>query len=304
MRYLILLISTLYFFSCTKKVEIQEKKPNVLVILIDNQRYFELSRNYNQIVQTPRIDKRSTQAVNFTEFYAPPFYSPSRTVLLMGRCALRAGIHNTIGGVLSLHKNETILADIFKKEGYNTSLFGKWYLGSSYPYKPKNRGFDEVFVHGGVGISQLGDFYGNDHIDATYIHNSKFAHLKGFSTDILFDQAINYMDKKKAGKDPFFSFISTPTVYFPANRCPEITKRLLDGRVEDSKYLPLYSMTENVDDNLGKILDYLESTGIKENTIVVLAFDQGVHDRGAQEHPSGSFKIEVCLLMKSIMCIA
>ena len=68
MRYLILLISTLYFFSCTKKVEIQEKKPNVLVILIDNQRYFELSRNYNQIVQIPRIDKRSTQAVNFTEF--------------------------------------------------------------------------------------------------------------------------------------------------------------------------------------------------------------------------------------------
>lgn len=68
MRYLILLISTLYFFSCTKKVEIQEKKSNVLVILIDNQRYFELSRNYNQIVQIPRIDKRSTQAVNFTEF--------------------------------------------------------------------------------------------------------------------------------------------------------------------------------------------------------------------------------------------
>tara|TARA_B110000977_G_C10934669_1_gene438496 strand:+ start:651 stop:914 length:264 start_codon:yes stop_codon:yes gene_type:complete len=69
----------------------------------------------------------------------------------------------------------------FKKEGYNTSLFfGKCHLGSSYSYEPKNRGFDEVFVRGGFVMSQLGYFYGNDHIDATYIHNNKFLHLKGF----------------------------------------------------------------------------------------------------------------------------
>ncbi len=294
LRCFIILAVAGLFLSCSEKKETikkeTKKKPNVVLMLIDNQGYYELSRNGNQIVQTPRIDKLSTQAVNFTEFYAPPFCSPSRSALLTGRYALRAGIHNTVGGVSILHKDETTMADLLKESGYNTAVFGKWHLGSSYPYAPKYRGFDEVFVHGGGGVSQLGDYYGNNHIDATYSHNDEFVPSKGFSTDVLFDQAINYIEHKKENDEPFFCFVSTPAVHFPTNKHPETTKRLLDRGVEDSKYMALYSMIENVDDNVGKMLDYLKNAGLKENTIVILASDQGVNDRGAAEHRSGTFQ--------------
>ena len=290
MRILLFLFIIITFFSCNKKKKAQEPKPNVVVILIDNQGYYELSRNGHQIVQTPRIDKLSREAVNFTDFNAPPFCSPSRAALLTGRHALRAGIHNTVGGVSILHKNETTMADILKREGYKTSIFGKWHLGSSYPYAPKYRGFEEVFIHGGGGVSQLGDYYGNNHINATYEHNGKFVKSEGFSTDVLFDEAIQYMDEKRSDADPFFCYISTPAVHFPTNRHPVTTRRLLERGAEDNEYLALYSMIENVDDNVGKLLDYLKETGLKENTIVVLASDQGVNDRGAVKHRSGSFK--------------
>jgi arylsulfatase A-like enzyme len=293
LKCLIILGAVGLFFSCSEKKAVEKeskKKPNVVVMLIDNQGYYELSRNGNQIVQTPRIDKLSTQAVNFTEFYAPPFCSPSRSALLTGRYALRSGIHNTVGGVSILHKNETTMAKLLKENGYNTAIFGKWHLGSSYPYAPKFRGFDEVFVHGGGGVSQLGDYYGNNHIDATYSHNDEFVPSKGFSTDVLFDQAINYIENKKEDEEPFYCFVSTPAVHFPTNRHPVTTQRLLDRGVEDSKYMPLYSMIENVDDNVGKMLDYLKKSGLKENTIVVLASDQGVNDRGAEQHRSGTFQ--------------
>jgi arylsulfatase A-like enzyme len=100
---IILLAHLLFLFSCSNKKEIEEK-PNVIVVLIDNQGYFELSRNGNQIVQTPQIDQLSKASVNFTDFYAAPFCSPSRTALLTGRYALRSGVHNTIGGVSILNK--------------------------------------------------------------------------------------------------------------------------------------------------------------------------------------------------------
>ncbi|MEQ6120694.1 sulfatase-like hydrolase/transferase [Reichenbachiella sp. MALMAid0571] len=290
MKYLLILFTTIAFFSCNEKKKVQESKPNVVVVLIDNQGYFELSRNGHQVVQTPRIDKLASQAVNFTDFNAPPFCSPSRAALLTGRYALRAGIHNTVGGVSILHKNETTMAEILKKEGYHTSIFGKWHLGSGYPYAPKYRGFEEVFVHGGGGVSQLGDYYGNNHINATYEHNGKYEKSKGFSTDVLFDEAIKYMDVKKRNAEPFFCYISTPAVHFPTNRHPVTSERLLKRGAEDNEYLALYSMIENVDDNVGKLLDYLKEAGLKENTLVVLASDQGVNDRGAAEHRSGSFK--------------
>lgn len=289
MRSIFYSIIVLLLFSCSQQVE-QEDKPNVILVLIDNQSYFELSRNGHQIVKTPRIDRMAKEAVNFTDFHAPPFCSPSRTTLLTGRYALRAGVHNTVGGVSILHKDETTIADLLHKAGYSTAIFGKWHLGSTYPYAPKFRGFDEVFIHGGGGVSQLEDYYGNTHIDATYEHNGKYVKSKGFSTDVLFDQALKFMDEKKEQKEPFFCFISTPAVHFPTNKHPETTKRLLDRGVEDSEYLALYSMIENVDDNVGKLLDYLEKSGLDENTLVILASDQGVNDRGAVEHRSGEFQ--------------
>jgi arylsulfatase A-like enzyme len=252
--------------------------------------YYELSRNGSEIVQTLHIDKLVIQTVNFTDFYAPPFCSPSRSALLTGRYAMRAGIHNTVGGVFILHKNETTIADLLKKEGYHTGVFGKWHLGSSYPYAPKFRRFDEVFVHGEGGVSQLGDYDGNNHINSTYSHNDQYVKSEGFSTDVFFDKAIKYMNRQRGINQPFFCYLSTPAVHFPTNRHPVNTKRLLERGVAYSGLTALYSMIENVDDNLGKMMDFLKQSGLKENSIVVLASDQGVNDRGAPMHRSGEFQ--------------
>ena len=253
-------------------------KPNVVVVLIDNHGYYELSRNGHPVVQTPRIDKLSETGVNFTDFNAPPFCSPSRGALLTGRYALRYGIHDTVGGVSILHKDETTMADMLKSAGYKTGVFGKWHLGMSHPYTPDFRGFDEHFIHGGGGVSQLEDYYGNNHMDATYTHNGQYVKSRGFSTDVLFDQGIDFMHRNR--ENPFFCLITTPAVHFPTLLHPETGKRLKDRGVTDGKQLPIWSMIENVDDNVGRLLDYLEKSGLKENTLLFLMSDQGVNDRG------------------------
>ncbi|MEM9141999.1 MAG: sulfatase-like hydrolase/transferase, partial [Bacteroidota bacterium] len=254
------------------------KKPNVVVVLIDNHGYYELSRNGHPVVRTPHLDNLTQTGVNFTDFNAPPFCSPSRAALLTGRYALRSGVHNTVGGVSILHRNETTLADMLKAAGYKTAVFGKWHLGMSHPYTPDYRGFDEHFIHGGGGVSQLEDYFGNLHMDATYTHNGQYVKSKGFSTDVLFDQGIDFMNRNR--ENPFFCFISTPAVHFPTQLHPENGKRLKERGITDEKHLPIWSMIENVDDNVGRLLDYLNESGLKENTLLFVMSDQGVNDRG------------------------
>lgn len=278
-----LLVLCFYGFALTSHSG--EGNRNVVILFIDNHGYYELSRNGHQIVQTPHIDALSESGINFTNFHAPPFCSPSRAALLTGRYALRAGIHNTIGGVSILNKNETTIADLLKDEGYRTAIFGKWHLGMSYPYLPDQRGFEEYFIHGGGGVSQLEDYYGNHHADATYLHNGHYVKSRGFSTDVLFDQGIDFIKRNR--ENNFFCMISTPAVHFPTLKHPETTQRLKDRGVPDSNQLALYSMIENVDDNVGRMISFLEESGLKENTLLILASDQGVNDRGAKEHRSG-----------------
>ena len=261
--------------------------PNVIVVLIDNMGYYELSRNGHQVVQTPRLDRLSEEAAYFSDFNAPPFCSPSRSALLTGRYALRAGVHNTVGGVSILNMDEKTIADFLGEAGYRTAVFGKWHLGNTYPYAPKFRGFDEVFIHGGGGVSQLGDYYGNNHLDATWEHNGQYVKSRGFSTDVLFDQGMDFIRRNR--ENPFFCFISTPAVHFPTLKHPEVSERMLDRGVEDSQFLAIYSMIENVDDNVGRLLDYLVEIGIRDNTLLIVASDQGVNDRGAATHRAGEF---------------
>ncbi|HIL71164.1 MAG TPA: hypothetical protein EYG38_15115 [Verrucomicrobia bacterium] len=262
------------FWHGMLSVHASEKRPNVLLILTDNQSYFELSGHGHPHVKTPRIDAFSKEGVDFLNFHAAPFCSPSRASLLTGRYAMRAGIHNTIGGVSILHQNEITIADYLGKNGYQTAVFGKWHLGMSHPYLPQQRGFQEVFVHGGGGIGQLEDYYGNSHLNAVYIHNGKPEKSMGFSTDILFGKAREFI--KTNQKNPFFCFISTPATHRPWQPHPEAARRIQDrGEKYAHNDLALYSMIENIDENVGTILDQIDNLNLRENTLVIIATDQG-----------------------------
>jgi len=213
------------------------QKPNIVLILTDNQSYYELSAHGHKVVQTPRIDALAAEGVDFTRFYAAPYCSPSRGSLMSGRYSLRSGIHNTIGGFCILRKGEKTVADYLKSAGYRTGIFGKWHLGHSYDYQPKYRGFEEVFVHRGGFIGQMQDYIGNGYVNGTYEHNGKDVKTKGHSTDVLFRRGMDFIE---ANKDrPFFAFISTPAVHDFKPHAGARERMIKRGVPEDMKHLSL-----------------------------------------------------------------
>jgi arylsulfatase A-like enzyme len=125
---------------------------------------------------------------------------------MTGRYSDETGVWHTIMGRSLLAPGEVTVADCFKSSGYATGLFGKWHLGDNYPCRAQDRGFDEVVVCGGGGIWQTPDYFGNDDIDDTYLHNGKFEKYTGFSTDVFFDCAMGFMSNaQKKASDSFAS---------------------------------------------------------------------------------------------------
>jgi arylsulfatase B len=259
-------------------------KPNVVFILSDNQSYYEMSCHGHEQIKTPHIDAFAKQSVEFTHMYAEPYCSPSRTVIMTGRHAMRSGVFTTISGRSIMHRKDTTLPDIMKKNGYHTAIFGKWHLGFSYPYRPEDRGFDEVFIHGGGGVGQMEDYYGNTLFDTTFIHNGKVAPSKGYCTDTLFDQAMDYVEKKKDG--PFFCFVSTPVTHSPHHGPKELVAKMKADGMQGN--LELFAQVENLDMNIGRMIKKIDDLGLAKNTLVVYASDQGMSDRGA---PHGGNRI-------------
>ena len=255
------------------------EKPNVVFILSDNQSYYEMSCHGHAEIQTPHIDKLAGQSTEFTNFHAPPFCSPSRAVILTGRYAMRSGVFTTISGRSILHKDEKTLPQFLKPHGYQSAIFGKWHLGFSYPYRPQDRGFDEVFVHGGGGVGQMEDYYGNSLFDTTFIHNGKVSPSKGYCTDVLFDRAMDYIEAKHKEKKPFFCFVSTPVTHSPHHGPKELVAKLKADGIEGN--LQLYAQVQNLDTNIGRMMKKIKELGLAKDTILVYASDQGMNDRGA-----------------------
>ena len=260
------------------------ERPNVVFILSDNQSYYEMSCHGHAQIKTPRIDAFAKQAVEFSHFYAPPYCSPSRAVILTGRYAMRSGVFTTIAGRSILHRSETTLPDILKKAGYRTAIFGKWHLGFSYPYRPEDRGFEEVFVHGGGGVGQMEDYFGNSLFDTTFIHNGKVSPSKGYCTDTLFDRAMDYVETNR--NRPFFCFVSTPVTHSPHHGPKALVEELKVAGVEGN--LQLFAQVQNLDMNIGRMLDKLDALDLSRKTVVIYASDQGMSDRGA---PHGGNRI-------------
>ena len=274
------LVATLVMTTLTQLSFAKEKKGklNVVFMLSDTQSYYEMSCHGHAVVKTPNIDRMAEQGVDFQHFYAPPFCSPSRSLIMTGKYALRSGVHDTFGGRSIMHKKDNTIADIMKAGGYRTGIFGKWHLGFSYPHRPQDRGFDKVFVHRGGGIGQLEDYYGNDHYDATFIHNGKEELAKGYSTDVLFEQAMSWIEKKDG--TPFFCFISTPATHGPHH-----------GPIDaEGNKTGLNGMIENFDMNVGRMIAKIDELGIRSNTVLIYGSDQGMNDRGA---PHGEVSIDL-----------
>lgn len=271
---ILLVFVILFFFSCKEKKETPPKqttKPNVILILVDDQGYGDIAALGNPYIKTPNLDKLHAQSARFTDYHVNPTCAPTRAALLTGHNANRTGVWHTINGRSLILERETTMAQIFKDNGYTTSIFGKWHLGDNYPFRPEDKGFDEVLTHGGGGMEQTMDYWDNDYFDDMYVQNGELKRFSGYSTDIWFQEAIKHINNNK--DKPFFCYLPTNTAhspYFVDNKYIEPYR--------DNKNIPLpafYGMLANIDENVGKLVDYLETSGLMDNTILIFTTDNG-----------------------------
>lgn len=246
--------------------------PNVILVMTDDQGFGDLGCHGNTAIKTPNIDKLYSQSVRLTDFHADPTCAPTRAALLTGRYSTRTGVWATIMGRSLLPPSEVTLAEVLREAGYRTGIFGKWHLGDNFPLRPQDQGFDEVVVHGGGGVGQTPDHWGNDYFDDTYRHNGKPEKYTGYCTDVFFNAALDFIDKNR--RRPFFAYLSTNAPHGPFY-VPETYSKAYRARGVPPHLDLFYGMITSIDDNMGRLVKKLEDWGLEENTILIFMTDNG-----------------------------
>ncbi len=253
-------------------------RPNIIFILTDDQGYGDISAHGNPILKTPNLDRLHRESVRFTDFHVSPTCAPTRSALLTGRHEFRNGVTHTIEERERLALNAITLAQVLRRAGYATGIFGKWHLGDEPAYQPEKRGFGETFIHGAGGIGQsfpgsCGDAPGNKYFDPLILHNGEFMKTQGFCTDIFFSHAIEWMDEQLDAHIPFVAWIATNAPHSPLS-CPPEYERPYAGKVPPN-VATFFGMIANIDENVGRVLAKLEEWGIAKNTLVIFMNDNG-----------------------------
>ncbi|MEQ8847925.1 arylsulfatase [Botrimarina sp.] len=262
-------------------------RPNVVVVITDDQGYGVLGRHGHPWIETPNLDRLYDASTRFTRFLVSPTCAPTRSALMTGRHPMRNGVTHTIFERERLTLDAVTLPQALGRVGYTTAIFGKWHLGDEDPYQPQNRGFDEAFVHGAGGIGQAyncscADAPGNSYFDPVIRHNGRFVQTKGFCTDVFFSAALGWIDAQRAGDQPFFAYIATNAPHDPFH-APEANRQKFERLGFDENKAGFYGMVENIDENVGRLLDRLAEWDLTESTVVVFMSDNGTVAAGAGE---------------------
>ncbi len=250
-------------------------KPNVVVILTDDQGWGDLSLNGNTNLSTPNIDQMAADGAQFDRFYVCAVCSPTRAEFLTGRYHAHSGVYSTSAGGERIDLDEMTIAQTFKAAGYSTGAFGKWHNGMQYPYHPNGRGFDEYY---GFCSGHWGNYF-----DPPLEHNGKLVKGKGFIIDDLTDHAIDFIEENK--EKPFFAYVPFNTPHSPMQVPDRWYDKFKDSNLEmhnrDPKKENLLhvraalAMCENIDWNVGRILKKLDELELAEDTIVIYFCDNG-----------------------------
>ena len=258
---LFLTVFVLLFVSCTHQ---EIKRPNIVIILTDDQGWGDISSHGNPDISTPNIDQLADDGARFHRFFVSPVCAPTRASLLTGRDHLRTGTQWVTYGLENMRADEETFAEIFRDAGYKTGLFGKWHNGSHYPMDPKGQGFDTFF-----GFKQG---HWNNYFDTELEYNGNPVKTKGFITDVLTDSALAFIEHHR--EDPFLAFIPYNAPHSPFQVRESYFQKYKAEGLSD-KNAAVYGMVENVDDNIGRIISILEALDLSENTIVVFMTDNG-----------------------------
>ena len=272
------------FISCNSNIDSQAH-PNIIIILTDDQGWGDLSLNGNKDLHTPNIDKIAHNGVRFDRFFVSPVCSPTRAEILTGRHHTRTGVYDVSLGGERINVDEETLGDLFKAAGYRTAAYGKWHNGMQAPYHPNTRGFDQFY---GFCSGHWGNYF-----NPVLEKNGELVKGKGFITDDLTNHGIEFIKKNK--NNPFFLYMpfntphspmQVPDKYWNKFKNKDLTQKGTLSDMPDDKYSGTNSkgenhskaalaMCENIDWNVGRIIETLESQKIIDNTIIIYLSDNG-----------------------------
>lgn len=255
-------------------------RPNILLVMTDDQGYGELGCHGNPVLKTPNLDRLHAQSLRFTGFHVSPTCAPTRSALLTGRHEFRNGVTHTIFERERLNLDAVTIAQVLRGAGYATGIFGKWHLGDEDAYLPERRGFEEVFIHGGGGIGQsypgsCGDAPGNRYHDPTVWHNGRFERTKGYCTDVFVDQAARWIEAQRQTGKPFFACVTPNAPHDPFVIPGEEWAAPYRGRGLSTNAVNYYAMIAHFDAALGRLLARLDEWHLATNTLVIFLTDNG-----------------------------
>jgi len=240
------------------------QRPNVLLIVTDDQGYGDFSLHGNPHLRTPNIDKLGREGVRFERFYVNSFCSPTRAALLTGRYPLRCGVWGVTHSKETMRPEEVTLAETLRAAGYRTACIGKWHNGEQFPYTPPGQGFDEFFgFHNG---------HINNYFDTELIRGSQPVPTRGYITDVLTDEAIRFVRANRGG--PLFCYLAYNAPHSPY-QVPDRWFDKFKAAGLDETVSAFYGMCENVDENVGRLLAVLDEAGLTRDTIVAFLTDNG-----------------------------
>lgn len=265
--------------SCNNKIEKKEsRKPNVIIILTDDQGWGDLSFHGNTNLSTPNIDAIAYEGAVMENFFVQPVCSPTRAELLTGQYFPRLGVYATSAGGERMNLGVPTIAEIFKSSGYQTGAYGKWHNGMQPPYHPNSRGFDDFY---GFCSGHWGNYF-----SPMLEHNGKIVNGDGFLVDDLIDHGITFINQNK--DQPFLLYLPLNTPHSPMQSPDEYWHRFKDKELqmkyhgteeEDEQFTKAaLAMVENIDWNVGRLNKHLKSVGLEENTIVVFMSDNGPNE--------------------------
>jgi len=247
-------------------------RPNVIILLTDDQGYGEVAAHGNPVIDTPEMDKLYADSVRLTDYHVDPTCSPTRSALLTGRYSTRTGVWHTINGRSMIEPTEQTLAEVFKANGYETAMVGKWHLGDNYPCRPEDQGFDLSIRHLGGGIGNGPDYWENDYYDDTFKVDSQWKKFDGYCTDVWFEEATKFVEKNK--DRPFFLYLATNAPHGPYI-VPDSYAAPYEAKGVPPTMAKFYGMITCIDENMGRLREKLEELGLSDNTLFIFMTDNG-----------------------------
>lgn len=251
-------------------------RPNIIVVMTDDQGYGDLSSSGHPYIKTPHIDRLREQSTRFEDFQVSSSCAPTRAAIMSGVHPFKVGVTHTIFHRELMALDNKTMPEVMREAGYATGIFGKWHLGDSDPYQPHNRGFDESLIHGGGIAGSSGIRSNGSYFDMLIRHNGEFVQTKGFCTDVFFGQAMHWMKQQHDAKQPFLACIFPNAPHGPWSAPEKYLKMYED--IEDPKHREkagFFAMISNIDDNMGLLMQKLDEWDMAQDTILIFMTDNG-----------------------------